>query len=223
MFQIERVSNKIAYKIAGELKLCNDDREVLNYGAFAFMQIIVSIVLVAVLGAVSNVMIEALVISFTISILRKYSGGVHARTSDSCIILGTFVSVGLAILISFLNSWIYLELILLCGLAVFIWSYYIIYKLAPVDSFSKPIKKAEKKRRMKKGSILILSVYFVLILFFVFLYYFNERSDLLQYSMCIYCGILWQTFTLTKAGHSVIGKMDTFISHIFYLKRSEKK
>jgi accessory gene regulator B len=221
MFQIERVSNKIGNKIAEELKLSNDDKEVIAYGAFALMQIILSIVLVAILGAFLDVMLESLLISFTISILRKYSGGVHADSSDSCMILGTLISVALALLIVFFSRWIYLDLTIFLGLIAFIWSYYIVYKLAPVDSLSKPIKKAEKRKRMKKGSILVLSAYFVIILLFIFLYYFNETDDLLIYSMCIYTGILWQIFTLTKTGHSVVGKMDTFISHIFYLKRSE--
>lgn len=221
MFQLERISKKIGNRLGDELKLNNDDREVVAYGAFAFMQIILSIALVAILGAVFQVMTEALIISFSISILRKYSGGVHANSSDSCIIFGTIVSVGLALIIALLSPWIYISLILYCGLAVFLWSYYIIFKLAPVDSLSKPIKKEEKRRRMKKGSILILNAYFVIILLFIFLYYFKETGDLLKYSMCMYAGILWQTFTLTKIGHSVIGKIDTFISHIFYLKRSE--
>ena len=33
------------------------------------------------------------------------------------------------------------SLVILIGSIIFIWSYYIVYKLAPVDSIAKPIKK----------------------------------------------------------------------------------
>ena len=58
-----------------------------------------------------------------------------------------------------------LKLIIILGVVIFIWSYYIIYKLAPVDSASKPIVKEEKRKRMKKGSIILLSVYLIITVF----------------------------------------------------------
>jgi accessory gene regulator B len=223
MFRIERISKKIADTLANNLDLDNDNREVLAYGAFALLQILLSIILVAVFGLIFNVIIEALIITFTISIFRKYSGGVHASTSDSCVIIGTIISVGLAVLFSRLSSGPYLHGVLVFGLATFAWAYYVVYKLAPVASPAKPIKNKEKRKRMKKGSILTLSVYMALAASLVGFFYSGGGSRLLSYSYCIYGGVLWQTFTLTNVGHLIMGRIDDFFNQILILRRDGKQ
>ncbi|MBU3181064.1 accessory gene regulator ArgB-like protein [Clostridium psychrophilum] len=212
---MERISNNIANKVASELNLDDDNKEVIAYGTFALMQMIISIIFVFLFGLLFHVVFEALIISFTASILRKYSGGVHTSSPWICNFIGIVVSVGQAILVSFLtNSGVNLKLVVILGVVIFIWSYYIIYKLAPVDSIAKPIVKAEKKRRMKKGSIILLGVYFIITVVLILLYISNGEKKLFLYVLCLYAGILWQTFTLTISGHLLIGKVDLFLNHI---------
>ncbi|MGV8984057.1 accessory gene regulator ArgB-like protein [Clostridium sp.] len=212
---MEKLSNNIANKVALELALDNDNREVIAYGTFAVMQMFLSIIFVFIFGLLFHVALEALIISFTAAILRKYSGGVHASSPGNCTSIGTIVCVGQAILISLLLSPVVnLKLIIILGVVIFFWSYYIIYKLAPVDSASKPIVKMEKRNRMKKGSIILLSVYLIIILVFIQLYLSSGESKLLIYALCLYSGILWQVFTLTTQGHLLVGKVDTILNHI---------
>ena len=215
MFNIEGVSNSIATKIASELKLDNDKMEVIAYGIFALVQMIFSIILVALFGWVFNVAIEALVISFVASILRKYSGGAHATSALRCAIIGAVVCVVQAVLFKVvLTPRVSFIMTLFLGIIVFAWSYYIIYKLAPVDSTAKPIKKKEKRERLKKSSIIILSAYFIIIACTFFIYKNMERAELLTYILCMYGAVAWQVFTLTKGGHLILGKIDTFLSII---------
>ncbi|MFT5871534.1 MAG: accessory gene regulator B [Clostridium sp.] len=212
---MEKISNNIANKVALELSLDDDNREIISYGTFALMQMIVSIMFVFIFGLLFHVAFEALIISFTAAILRKYSGGVHASSPGNCTLIGTIVCVGQAVLISLLiNPVVNLELIIILGVVIFIWSYYVIYKLAPVDSASKPIVKMEKRNRMKKGSIILLSLYLIIIVVFIQLYLSSGESKLLIYALCVYSGILWQVFTLTAQGHLLVGKVDTFFNHI---------
>ena len=195
---MEKLSNNIANKVAVELSLDDDNREVIAYGTFALLQMLLSIILVFLFGLLFHVAFEALIISFTGSILRKYSGGVHASSPGICNFIGTIVCVGQAVLISFLiSSVVNLKLIIILGVVIFIWSYYIIYKLAPVDSASKPIVKEEKRKRMKKGSIILLSVYLIITVFFILLYISSGERKFIFYTLCLYSGILWQAFTLT--------------------------
>ena len=77
---MEKLSNNIANKVALELSLDDDNREVIAYGTFALIQMLFSIILVFLFGLLFHVAFEALIISFTGSILRKYSGGVHASS-----------------------------------------------------------------------------------------------------------------------------------------------
>ena len=212
---MEKLSNNIANKVASELSLDNDNKEVIAYGAFAIMQMSLSIILVFLFGLLFHVAFEALIISFTGSILRKYSGGVHASSPGICNFIGIVVSVGQAIVISFLvSSVINLKLLIILGAVIFIWSYYIIYKLAPIDSIAKPIVKEAKKKRMKKGSIILLSVYLAITVFLMILYLSSGERKLLLYALCLYLGILWQAFTLTTSGHLLVSKTDTFLNHI---------
>lgn len=212
---MEKLSNNIANKIASELSLDDDNKEVIAYGTFALMQMIFSIIFVFLVGLLFHVAFEALIISFTAAILRKYSGGVHASSPVICNFIGIITCVGQAVLISLsISSVTNLELIIILGVVIFMWSYYIIYKLAPIDSASKPIVKEEKRNRMKKGSIIVLSVYLIITVFFILLYISSGEKKLLFYALCLYSGILWQAFTLTTSGHLLIGKVDTFLNHI---------
>jgi len=213
---MEKLSNNIANKVASELSLDQDNREIIAYGTFAFIQMLFSIILVFLFGLLFHVAFEALIISFTGAILRKYSGGVHASSPWICNFIGTIVCVGQAIIISLLISLVVnLYLVVIPGVVIFIWSYYIIYKLAPVDSASKPIIKMEKRNRMKKGSIILLSVYLVITVFLILMYVSSGEKKLIFYALCLYSGILWQAFTLTTPGHLLVGKVDTFLNHIY--------
>lgn len=199
MFKIENICKKISGYIARELNLNDDRKSVINYGIFAFIQIMICIALVMIFGVIFNVMIEALIVSFTTSMLRKSSGGAHASSPEKCAIIGTVVSVGMGIIAKYAHF--DLILIIVVGSIIFAWSYYIIYKLAPVDSAAKPIRSHKMKKRLKKVSIITLSVYLAIVLILILSYLLTENLTLLTYSLCIYIGLSWQIFSLTKTGH----------------------
>lgn len=216
MINAETISNNVATKIASELNLDNDKKEVIAYGTFAFFQTIFSIFLISVFGYIFNTLIEVLVISFTISILRKFSGGVHATSPNNCAIIGTIICVGFAKMVMLLaNLLTNINVTLVLGIIIFLFSYYIIYKLAPVDSKSKPIEKVKKIKRLKKKSILTLNIYAVIILINFFLYYKTGHKKFIIYSLCIYIGVLWQVFTLTQWGHVVVKKLDNILNYLY--------
>ncbi|NFH78666.1 accessory regulator AgrB [Clostridium botulinum] len=208
MLKIEYICEKISNYIAEELNFDDDKKSVINYGIFAFIQMGICIVLVAIFGVLFNVTIEALIVSFTISILRKSSGGVHASSPERCAIIGTVASVGMALIAKSINT--NFSFVILFGIIVFVWSYYILYKLAPVDSIAKPIKNIEKRKRLRKSSIITLSVYLIIVIINILSYLAINNFVLLTYSLCIYMGLLWQIFSLTKSGHFILGKLNNF-------------
>lgn len=209
---LELLCKKISDNLKMELNLDEDRRSIIEYGIFAFFQMIISIIVVAIIGFMFNVMVEALIISFTGAFLRKFSGGAHASTPTNCAIVGTVISVIPAYL--FKNVNINYNYIMFIGILVYICSFIIIYKLAPVDSPNKPIKNIEKIKRLKRGSIIILSIYMIIVVLNLLLYYTNKSSFLLTYNFCIYIGIVWQVFTLTKYGHILIKKIDFLLIKI---------
>lgn len=220
---MERLTNSIADKIAGELKLDRDNKEVIAYGMFAIMDIALSIFLIGVFGLMFHVAAEALTISFAGSILRKYSGGAHASSPGRCAAIGTIICVGGALLfVHLIGPIITPDLLVLSGVIVFVWSYYLIFKLAPVDSPAKPIRTRQKRIRMKKGSVFVLSTYLLIVGITAAIYIAYRDKDFLTYTLCIYGGTAWQVFTLTKLGHSVMNKMDSFFSQIYTIKKGGK-
>ena len=135
MFSIEKLTNNISDKISLELGMDNDRKEVIAYGMFALFHTMISIILVGIFGLIFGVFWESLIISFSISILRKYSGGIHASSPEICAFLGTVIALGESILIVFtIVPSINLISTILGGIIIFSYSYYLIYKLAPVDS-----------------------------------------------------------------------------------------
>lgn len=217
---MEKLTNNIASKVAAELKLNNNSREIIAYGMFALFHIVLSIILVIIFGLIFRVTIEALIICFSGSILRKYSGGAHASSPWICIAIGTFICIGQGLLFLYLlGPVINLKLLLFLGIMTFLWSFYLIYKLAPVDSSAKPIKTKEKRIRMRKGSIFVLSAYIIIVAINVVIYILFRDKRFLIYSICVYGGVVWQTFTLTRGGQIIMDKIDTFLNHILAIKK----
>ncbi|GAA0069656.1 accessory gene regulator B family protein [Clostridium sardiniense] len=212
MFSIESISNKLADKLVKEVNGDEEKRAVIAYGIFGMLQIGISILLVIIFGAVFNILLESLIMSFAISVLRKYSGGVHASTPNTCTVIGTLICIIIPLMIS--KILIGFKGVVIFGGIVFCISYYLIYKLAPVDSPNKPIKKLERRQKLKRKSIIILTIYLMLVIGLLFLYKNSESRKLLLYCMCIYSGIIWQVFSLTKLGHIVLGKLDFIFNKI---------
>ncbi|MBU3136493.1 accessory gene regulator B family protein [Clostridium gasigenes] len=220
MFNADMLSKKVAFKIANELKLDNDNKEVISYGIFAIIQMVYNLLLIILFGAVFNVVIEAVIASFTIAILRKSSGGAHASSSKICVVIGTFITVIIG-LIAKIN--INVNSTMIIGAITFIWAYYIIFKLAPVDSDAKPIRTEKKKKRLKRSSIFILSIYLTIVIIGIILYLYTKIDRLLIYSICILGGVIWQILSLTKIGHEIVKIIDAFLNKIIPMGIKEEK
>ncbi|WP_160691802.1 accessory gene regulator B family protein [Clostridium sp. C2-6-12] len=208
MFRIESVCKKISDDIAKELNLDEDKKSVIYYGLFATTQIGICILLVIIFGAILNITIEALIVSFTISILRKSSGGIHASSPRKCAIISTIISIGMGLICK--KLYINISFTILIGVLIFVWSYLTVYKVAPVDSLAKPIKSDKKRNRLKRNSIVILSIYLIIIFLDLLYFYYKKNLSALSYSYCIYMGILWQVFSLTKCAGVLMEKLDKY-------------
>lgn len=212
MISIQKMCESLSNKIEQELNLDVNQSAVVNYGLFAIIQTVVAILLEIILGALLGVLIPTLILSLVAVILRKYSGGVHAETPEECIVIGTVISVGGALIVDWI-PW-KLTYILVLLVIVFSMAYYLVWKFAPVDSAAKPIRRTEKKQLLKKRSILVLSIYLVACVA-TLLGYLNSNNDkFLVYIACMCAGIGWQVFTLTNIGHLAMGKIDLFFNKL---------
>lgn len=220
--KIEKLSNSLAKSLGEYLEYSEEQISVLAYGLYGLLQTIFSIFLVIVLGFLLGVMLESLVISFSIAILRKFSGGAHATSAERCLILGTLFAILGALLGHLIFNFIAPPILYYIEFLLFMWSFYTIYKYAPVASPNKPIKSTIKHSRLKQRSILVTSIYFVINIMLLFFSIFMESSYVI-YSICLTLGMSWQVFTITKSGHRVAQFLDHVLINISNIITKERK
>src|SRR5659263_735788 len=96
--RMEKLARKLASNIAIALNYGNEREQVIAYGLIAMIQIFVTVFLVLIIGIFTGVPIEALIICFSVSILRKYSGGAHAGSIEICISISVIYCVVFALI-----------------------------------------------------------------------------------------------------------------------------
>lgn len=211
MSNIEKLSKIIAAGISKNISMDSDKEEVIAYGAFIFMQTIISILMVVVFGIVFNVLLEALIISFASATLRKFSGGAHATSPVSCAIIGMIVFGLLAILVKHCIINLDFLFIAIVMILCFVFTYYIMYKYSPVGTENKPLNNENKRKRLKEKSIKLIVYLFIANISLIILYVQTRQILLLNIAICITVGIVWQSVTLVSLGHNIIYMMDKII------------
>lgn len=214
---MEKQIRQQAKKISAALNYDAEQEAVVAYGLIAMVQIAVTLLLVFILGLLVGAPIEALIICLSVSILRKYSGGAHADTIDFCTVFSVIYCTVAALLSKALAGVYQPWWMLAAAIAVYACSFYYINRYAPVDSPNKPIKSANKIKRMRRGSFILVSVYALLnALFFLF----SNRAPVFQsYGISLLFGVSWQVLTLTPLGAILLNKLNDLPKYF----RKEKK
>ena len=208
---MQRLSKKIAADISQSLGKTESEEEVIAYGLLGFFQLISNIGLTLFFGWLFRVPYLALLLSVSVSMLRRFSGGAHAETLNLCTLVGLFYSVFFAQLSVYL-AYSTINKVILYGFSALILlsSWYVVWARAPVDSPQKPIRSIEKKQRMRKGSfqVLIFLTLNVIGLFIIGCSY----SAVMPYGFSIVFGVLWQAFSLTEPGAKFLSNLDKKLS-----------
>jgi len=208
---MQRLSKKIAADISQSLGKTQSEEEVIAYGLLGFFQLISNIGLTLFFGWLFGVPYLALLLSVSVSMLRRFSGGAHAETLNLCTLVGLFYSVFFAKLSVYL-AYSTINIVILYGFSALILlsSWYVVWARAPVDSPQKPIRSIEKKQRMRKGSfqVLIFLTLSVLGLFIIGCSY----KAVMPYGLSIVFGVVWQAFSLTEPGAKFLSNLDKKLS-----------
>lgn len=210
---MDKLALKLANRIALELSFSDERKQVIEYGLIAIFQSILILSFVLVLGAILNIFMEAVILSFAVSILRKYSGGTHASTSMSCALVSVVFCLGGGLLMRSISETGILPVYLYAiDSIVFIFAFIISLRNAPVDSPNKPIRTERKKHRMKMTTLVILSFYFLISLILLY----QSRSPIfVSWLLCLLLSVIWQVSSLTKPGKIVLEGLDHLIGKTF--------
>ncbi|MGI5971870.1 MAG: accessory gene regulator ArgB-like protein [Oscillospiraceae bacterium] len=204
---MEKLARKLASKISASLNYDAEKEAVIAYGLIAIIQIAVTVLMIFIIGLLLDVYVEALIVCFSASIMRKYSGGAHAGSAELCTSFSIFYCLLTALVSKRLLTPVY-HLLPMAAAAILIFalSLIVVYKKAPVDSPNKPIRTEKKIKRMRKGSFIILALYLVLSAVFFILGFRHENFR--SYGISMLFGLGWQTFTLINPGALFIGTMN---------------
>lgn len=215
------LTNKISQRISVKLNYDKEKTAVINYGLFAFVQFFVALSLVVITGLFMGMFFQALIVSFAASILRVYSGGVHATKPSICLIVGTAATIINMLIARCLTNYLLIEYVLVIDAFILGLAYCLIAKYAPVDSPAKPIRTKEKRKKMRRNSFIVLTTYVAVISVLMSAYFIKEYSIYVEYATCICIAVGWQVFNLTIIGHRVLNKVDSIINHILFRKRRD--
>lgn len=195
---MDKIVHKLSSLLTDSLNYDEEQRAVVQYGLYAILQIVFIAIVIIVFGILAGCLFECCIVYLSVAVLRKSTGGAHAKTSNGCLV-ASIICVSLfgfgTHYITLLNYGSYICYVL--SPVFFIAACLIVYKLAPVDNPNKPIKSPQKIKRLRLQSFYILIVYILLavILFIVSFYY--KRALNLLFSLSV--AVFWQSLTLLKA------------------------
>ena len=151
---INKLSKAIANKLIKSGTINSEDYDIYVYGLFMLISQLIFLILILLLGAIFNCIIESILFYISFFAIRRYAGGYHAKTETKCEILSA-----LSLLIS-ISSIHFLELshysmqIYLISIV----SSLCIFTLAPLDTSQKPLSHSEYKYFRKKALSVIIFV-----------------------------------------------------------------
>ncbi|MDD3832349.1 MAG: accessory gene regulator B family protein [Oscillospiraceae bacterium] len=195
---MEKFVGKMANKIATNLKYDDEQRAVIQYGLYAILQIIITAIFILLIGFFTHSLWECIIVYISVALLRKSTGGAHAKTSNGCLVVSIIAVSALSIISRYFTFFQYGYIIgFVLSPVFFLVSCLIIYKLAPVGTENKPLNSPEKIKRLRKQSFITLIFYACILAGMLILSIYYDRALNLAFSLGV--ATLWQALTLVKA------------------------
>lgn len=138
---MEKYYRKLSDFLVSNHSIKKSDSELYEYAAKVFFQSIISIVVTIFIGIAFGMIKECLCFIFVFIILRKFTGGLHAKKYSHCLISSTALIIMSLIVIRVLEK-NHFQIIFMCLTMIAV---VIICVLSPIESNNKPLSKNEKK------------------------------------------------------------------------------
>ena len=211
---IEKIALNLSTRLGNKLDKGEEEKAILNYGLFIIMHTFIGIIITLLVGLITGMLIEILLITITSALFKRYTGGVHASTPEICLIIGVILSLILSILCRFIvinidinkipdDSWKNNA-----GMIIIAFSYYMIYYNCPVSSKNKPLKNEKTRKKLKKKAFILLNIYTILLIMLYIIYYILKISIVKSIITSFILGIFFQMSSLTNIGSKTINLLD---------------
>lgn len=171
---MEQCTKVIADWLIRHEAVAEEDRELYSYAVYSFILSLVPMLLGIGIGLLLNCVKQCIIFMIPFMMLRKYSGGYHAKNLQSCLVCSCLLLLLCA----------KLSLIMKCGwelLLLNVSSSLCLMIASPIDHENKKLSPEEKKLYKKKVCMLVL--------LFEILVLFSFLLDCYLYTTCISTGV----------------------------------
>ncbi len=203
---MERLAKKIAESIGKSLNKSEDEVAVVAYGLIGILQFLAIFLLASVIGLIFHFWIEVAVVFLSVGFLRRLTGGAHSSGIYSCLVYSVFFVCSISALSRYLLIGLPFAVNCAWGVAVYAFGYVMIALKAPVTPPNKPCRTEAKRKRLRRGSFIILSAF--LILAAVSFVFRESVGRLYSVGVALTLSTLWQVIMMTKPGHIFISFFD---------------
>lgn len=145
------ISNKIADWCIKRNKVTEIQETAIRYGIELYLDSLLKIVLLLIIGALCNKFIETVIVVSCFSLLRGEAGGIHMQTS-----LGCFLSMCMMTLLSVAGAEMLPPITLIPSLCIFTMSLLAVYFFAPYSTENNPITDVKIRKQKRKRAIIII-------------------------------------------------------------------
>ena len=174
----------------------------LAYGAEILIGSAIKLSVLFSLTAVLGVLPEVAVLLLVTGLLRTLSGGAHCSAYYRCLVTSVFILTALGYMIKTVQPFTgSLPPVVLCGITLI--SIYLYWRYAPQAPINKPFK--SKKMELAFRWYTLIAVVMLSILSITL-----GTDNPVSWTMVF--ALLWQAFTLTPAGHRLIGSLDILLT-----------
>ncbi|WP_286316511.1 accessory gene regulator ArgB-like protein [Romboutsia ilealis] len=215
---IDKIALNLSTRLGDRLEKDEEEKAILNYGLFMIIHTFIGIILTILVGLITGMIIEILVITITGALFKRYTGGAHASTPEICLIIGIILSLILSIVCRFISSNIDINNIALIGMAIIVFSYYMIYYKCPVPSKNKPLNNEKNRNKLRKKAFILLNIYVILIIILYIIYYILKLRIVKSIIVSFMLGIFLQMMVLTNIGTRCINLLDKVF--IFFVNKT---
>lgn len=145
------------------------------------------IIITIIIGIFIRKLSKMLTITLVTSSTKRCSGGIHATSSNRCVIIGiitTMITLYISIL---LGKYTNINFLIVFTLIVISTCDYIFYNKAPVGTKNKPLKKKSTRKKLRKKLFITLNFYHVVLVLATLLLFLNKLdSNFIKYIYILY-------------------------------------
>ncbi|KAF1085621.1 putative accessory gene regulator protein [Sporotomaculum syntrophicum] len=197
------ISKRIAGYLSFQTGLSAEKEEIITYVIEVTLINLFNIINILFLGLLFDVLPAVITCLITVALLRHTAGGAHSNSPWRCALITAIVFLSISIAASYLAhiKQIYIDIMAIVAIAI---GTFLTVRLAPVDSPSAPITSANRRKRLKCLSIIVIGFISVVIVLLRQSLWLHTQ----EVQVAIILSVLWTSFNLTHFGHLVMSHID---------------